>query len=186
MDLIAEHPSDPWLKAYYPDGDTLKQVTEWHKEVKGAQDWIFMFDGRNRETGNAMLTHMQARQHLSELMLLYSVKATRPGGSARNRKVALASRNVESLHLYPPCARVALTAKPREAFNLLGESSTHDITYSGIPIRSRQAMPRITEEDKKRIFDGSQNHAHGVPDPLLHAFPNPVLFLAREQASGIV
>ena len=122
-----------------------------------------------------MLSHMQGRQHLSELMLLYCVKATR-AEAGRTRKVALASRNVERLHLYAPCARTQLTAKPRENFNVLGESSTHDITYSGITIRSRQAMPRITEEDKKIIFDGSQNHAHGVPDPLLRAFPNPVLF----------
>ena len=137
-----------------------------------------MFDGRNREIGNTMLSHMQGRQHLSELMLLYAVKATRTE-AGRTRKVVLASRNVERLHLYPPCARVALTAKPREAFNLLGEGSTHGITYSGITIRSRQAMPRITEEDNKSIFDGSQNTAHGVPDPLLHAFPNPVLFCKR-------
>ena len=119
-DLIAEHSTEPWLLAQYPDIDTLKQVSEWHMEIKGAQDWVFMFDGRNREIGNTMLSHMQGRQHLSELMLLYSVKATRTGAT-RNRKVALASRNVERLHLYPPCARVALTAKPREAFNLLGE-----------------------------------------------------------------
>ena len=144
-----------------------------------------MFDGRNREIGHTMLNLMQGRQHLSELMLLYSVKATRIE-AGRTREVALASCNVERLHVYPPCARTALTAKPREAFNVLGESSTHDIAYSGIPIRSRQAMPRITEEDKKANFEGSQNQAHGVPDALLHTFPNPVLFLAREQASGIV
>ena len=174
-DLIAEHPTEPWLRAMYPDTETLKQVSEWKNEIKGPQDWIFMFDGRNREIGNTMLSQMQGRQHLSELMLLYSAKGTRIE-AGRTRKVALASSNVERLLLYPPCARTALTAKPRENFNVLGESSTHDITYSGIPKRSRQAMPRITEEDKKSIFDGSQNQAHGVPDALLQAFPNPVLF----------
>ena len=36
-------------------------------------------------------------------------------------------------------------------------------------------MPRITEGDNKHIFDSPACVAHGVPDALLQAFPNPVL-----------
>jgi len=120
-----------------------------------------------------MMSLMQGRQHMTEIMLLYSANSSRLEGS-RTRKVALSASNIERLLLFPPCPRTALAAKPRENFNALGESSTHDITYVGIPFRSRKASPRITEQDKISIF-GNPATA-GVPEQLLQAFPNPVLF----------
>ena len=129
----------------------MKARTEWFKEAKGAHDWLFLFDGRSRNCHNQLLRLMQGRLHLQELMLLYSANCAR-GEGTRTRKVAMASTNIERLLLFPPCARTALAAKPRDNFNVLGESSTHDTTYSGIPKRSRKAMPRITEADKKKYF----------------------------------
>ena len=66
-----------------------------------------------------------------------------------------------------------MAAKPRTNFIALGESSTHDVTYSGIPFRSRKSFPRISEDNKADIVDSK---AAGVPEQLLQLFPNPVLF----------
>ena len=55
-----------------------------------------------------------------------------------------------------------------------GETSTHDITYSGIPFRSRKAIPRIAEKDKAEIV-GMSSPA-GVPENLTQEFSNPILF----------
>ena len=108
-----------------PPEAQLKDVGVWFKEHKGAHDWLFLFDGRNRETANKMQDAMQGRQHGTELLLLYSASAQR-SEAGRTRKVALAASNVERLFLFPPCARTALAAKPRTNFIALGESSTHD------------------------------------------------------------
>ena len=87
------------------------------------------FDGRNRETLLRLQKLMQGRPHLKELMLLFV-----GGGRAdvgRSRKVAFVSNNVETTLVFPPWPRKALSAKPRTVFNVLGETSTHDTTYSG-------------------------------------------------------
>jgi hypothetical protein len=171
-DLIVEHAKEPWLRPQYPVQTTLKEITDWSKEVKGAHDWLFFFDGRSREVNSQITALMKGRQHLNELMLLFTATGT-ARETTRTRKVALSSKNVEGLMLYPPCARTALTAKPRNAFNVLGESSTYDTTYSGITFRTLRSLPRISEQDKALIHEGSPS---SVPDELLQAFPNPVLF----------
>ena len=169
-DMHVEHATDPWLNHRCVGDDILKAVTESYKEMKGSHDWLFFFDGRNKDVESSLSNYMAGRQHKQELMLLYSAAKSE---GARTRRVALSASNVERLLLFPPCAKTALVAKPRDTFNALGESSTHDTTYSGITKRSRKAMPRITEEDKRLIVGGS---ASGVPDQLLQAFPNPVLY----------
>jgi len=171
-DLHIEHATEPWLHPLYPSDDVVKAVTTSFKEMKGAYDWLFFFDGRSRDWGNDLAIKMQGRPHFQELMLLYTANSARSDG-VRTRKVALSASNIERLLLYPPCAKTALVAKPRNAFNALGESSTHDTTYSGVTKRSRKAMPRISEDDKTSVFG---RRAPSVPDQMLQAFPNPVLY----------
>jgi hypothetical protein len=96
------------------------------------------------------------RPHGVDLLLLY-VGVHAPG---RTRKVALNACTVETVMLYTPFSRAQLAAKPREVFNLLGETSTHDVTYSGVPFKSRTHAPRISDADKKAILPS----AVGAPD----------------------
>jgi hypothetical protein len=171
-DLIVEHPSEPWIRSQGPDEKTLTEIADWFKEMKGGYDWLLLFDGRNRETLQRLQKLMQGRPHLNELTLLFV-----GGGRAevgRTRKVAFGANNVETALVFPPWPRTSMSAKPRTAFNVLGESSTHDITYSGIPFRSRKAIPRIAEKDKAEIV-GMSSPA-GVPENLTQEFSNPILF----------
>ena len=140
--------------------------------MKGAHDWIFLFDGRNRDSAHMLHGMMKGRSHMAELMLLFNPGAGR-SEVGRTRKVALGASNVERLLLYSPIAKTALAAKPRTNFNSLGETSTHDTTYSGVPFRSRRSIPRISEADKAGIMGAG---FAGVPEQLLQSFPNPVLF----------
>ena len=140
--------------------------------MKGGFDWLMLFDGRNRETLSRLQKLMQGRLRGNELMLLFVGTGRVEAG--RTRRVAFGANNIETVLVFPPWARNAMKSKPRTKFNLPGETSTHDVTYSGIPFRSRKSIPRISVNDKEAIVE--QNSPAGVPDSLLHAFPHPPLF----------
>ena len=171
-DLIVEHPVEPWIRSHGPDEKTLAEITDWFKEMKGGYDWLAFFDGRNREILLRLQKLMQGRPHLNELMLLFVGGARAEVG--RTRKVAFGANNVETALVFSPWPRTALSAKPRTVFNVLGETSTHDTTYSGVPFRSRKAIPRISVKDKAEIV-GMFSPA-GVPESLMQEFSNPILF----------
>ena len=173
MDLLVEHATEPWLRMQGPSEHLLTGICEWLKELKGAFDFIILFDGRNRDSLDRLRSLMSSRNHLTELLVLYTADSRR-GECLRTRKVAFNAANFETILMFPPSPRTAFTAKPRTQYNALGESSTHDTTYSAVPFRTLSSMPRISATDKAVIMGGAS--AAGVPEPLRVVCPNPPLF----------
>ena len=172
-DLIAEHAKEPWIRPCTLSDSLLDGVCDFLKEQKGGFDWLMLFDGRNRDTFRHMTKCLQGRPHGNELMILYKPTAVRTE-AGRTRKVAMGASNIETVLLWTPVPKTLLAAKERNNYNSLGEASTHDTTYSGVPFRSFRSLPRITEADKRSIM-GTSSPA-GLPDQLKKSFPNPVLF----------
>ena len=141
-DLLCEHPTEPWSRLASPPDTVLRAVCDWMKEFKGAHDFIVLFDGRSKENLFWLHTHMAGRAHGTQLLLLYTGRNTTQLG--QRRKVALSAQNVESVLVYSPFSRTLISTKPRSSFNALGETSTHDTTYSGITFRARGGIPRLS------------------------------------------
>ena len=172
-DLLCEHPTEPWSRLASPPDTVLRAVCDWMKEFKGAHDFIVLFDGRSKEILFRLHTHMAGRAHGTQLLLLYTGRNTTQLG--QRRKVALSAQNVESVLVYSPFSRTLISTKPRSSFNALGETSTHDTTYSGITFRARGGIPRLSEKDKKAII--GDHSPCIVPEALAPTFgANPILF----------
>ncbi len=170
--LLSEHPTEPWAQLAPPPALAMKTIAEWFKEFKGPVDFLLFFDGRSRQCMLLWQEYLANRQHVHDLLLLYSGTQA---AAARTRKVALSASKVETLLLCTPCARTQLDAEPRDHFNVLGESSTHDKTYSGVHYKAKKTLPRITTADKKAIL--GNDACGGVPPRAVHSFgPNPCLF----------
>ena len=83
-------------------------------------------------------------------MLLYDAQ-TFPTHFA-GRKVAFTSHSIEGLLVYTSVCRTRLPAKPRETCCAPDETSTHETTCSGVPVRERQHISRLTSTDKQAIL----------------------------------
>ena len=86
-----------------------------------------------------------------ELFVLYDVASACKGDPrfSRSRKTAFGSRTVEHCVLWlPGPKKQVLKVQPRAHYTKVGESSTHDCTYSGVEVRSFDALPKMSAEDK--------------------------------------
>ena len=80
---------------------------------------------------------MEKRRHFCEIWVVY-VPTKRMG-----RKVFLASDNKETCGVSLPLPRTALTVQERDGFNKVGEESTHDSTYTGVPPFGLGSVPEV-------------------------------------------
>jgi len=73
---------------------------------------------------------------------------------APKRKVAFSNMNREMWFVILPLQKKYFRMKTRSAGTAGGESTTHDSTYTKVPVRSLQSLPRLTLEAKKVIVGG--------------------------------
>ena len=89
---------------------------------------------------------MERQRHFCELWVVYA--PTKRMG----RKVCFASDNKETCGLSLPLARTQLTVRSRQGFNKVGEESTHDSTYTGVPPMSWGACQKFQRGPKEAIL----------------------------------
>lgn len=90
-----------------------------------------------------------------ELFLLYDLPNVHKADPrfTKSRRIAFASRAVEQCILWLPSPKKqVLKVQPRTHFTKVGETSTHDCTYSGVDVRSFDQLPKMTVEDKSGII----------------------------------
>ena len=154
-DLFAEHATAPWCNEP-PWSQQGLQAIQYILSQKNEYDVIFLFDGRSRncrrqiekaidEVGSATVTEMHIH-----------FKPTSRAG----RRVAFSSHSVETFYVISQFPRVQMKSVERTKFNALGECSSHDAAYSGVPQVDWAKLPMIGKEDKQICNGGAE-----VPSP---------------------
>lgn len=162
MDLIQESDVSPWLSTMCPKGGSTDAILSFATSREGGVDFVFCFDGRNREARRRLEDSFEkARKPTEEVWIVYSGKSSAPG--SRSRKVCMAANTKEALLLKLPCPRVRLNTKSRELFNAAGESSTHDSTWTAVPALSAMQLPRLPAAEKRKIFKEIKEDAEMQP-----------------------
>lgn len=87
--------------------------------------------------------------HCGEGRIVYSGGC--PPRAGRCRKVLLAAKKVESVHIICPVQRSRIKTTKREQFNACGAESTYQRTYSGVAFRALSEMPLISCCEKEVI-----------------------------------
>jgi hypothetical protein len=148
MDLLHEADTQPWATACVPKGASVEALLSFLCSREGPTDFAFAFDGRSRAVRRVLEDTFEAsKKTVEEVWVIYQGQ----GGPTRSRKTCLGSNTREVVFCKLPCPRTRLTLKPRKAFAAAGETSTHDTTWTGVPLPSLTRLPRLTVSDKKQI-----------------------------------
>ena len=105
----------------------MDTILAFFTTMQNAFDVTMAFDGRSRSCRKSIEAVIEKRRHFCELWVVYA-PTTRMG-----RKVSFASDNKETCGLSLPVPRTQLTVRRRQGFNNVGDESTHDSAYTGVP-----------------------------------------------------
>ena len=138
----------------------LNHAWSWLEQMANEQTAVVMVsDGRNKDIRRKLETWFDKcfpdESRGVELWITYGAK----GPSADQvrgprRKVAFSANNRETLWVGLPEAKVKVKSKSRHGFGACGEDSTHNVTYSNVPVRPLTSLPRLCKEDKEKMIGG--------------------------------
>lgn len=89
--------------------------------------------------------------HSSELTVVYTGGC--PPRTGRTRRVPLQARKVETAAVRCPVQRSRIKATRKESYNLTGEESTYQGTYTGVTYRATSEIPLISKAEKAKVLD---------------------------------
>ena len=75
-----------------------------------------------------------------------------------------ARRNIENGYVLTRFSATNWKVTERSEYNLTGEENSHDATYSGVPIRIRNSLPRMIQDEREAIIGQSPIPPEGLFD----------------------
>lgn len=151
-DLWHEAHAAPWANP--PDWQGSADVAvEWMLSQAGPADVLVFCDGRSRVCRRAIEKASESARNTAEIFVVYA-PTPRLG-----RRVAFGSANCEVMLVSLPVAKVFLSLRTRsDKFTAVGESSTHDNSYSGVHPVPWAGLPLMSVADKARVLGISQDN----------------------------
>ena len=148
-DLISDAGESPWFTKAVPDEKKLGAGVEFPKMQRStAGNVLIGFDGCSRET-RAELNKLPSAQ---EMFIVYSSS----WNSWSNRHSFLSSSNCELGYVCLPVSRQRWVCKERPTgFNAAGEDPSHFTSMTGVGMTARTRLPRISVEEKAKVFGAS-------------------------------
>ncbi len=161
-DLFAETQPQPW--ATPPAWQEAAQAAvQFAVQQRGPGDLLLFCDGRSRFCRRTVEKLAEDCRFPAEVFVIYS-PTPRLG-----RRVAWAGNNAEVILASFPVNRTLLAARERDgSFNAAGESSTHDISYTGVKAVPWSALPLLSVADKAKLLATPQENVQ-VPSENLFA-----------------
>ena len=152
-DLMTDTGDAPWLTKAGPNTKVLEAMLEFMKMQRaGKADVLVGFDGCCREVRLEMGKAMLAMPSTSEVFVIY----TSSWNAWAQRQSFLSSKNCEVGYISLPVSRGKVKCKERpDGFNAAGESSSHFSSMSGVTMPPRTRLPRISIEEKEKVFGKS-------------------------------
>ena len=160
-DLITDAGEKPWMTKTSPNEKVLQAGVEFLKLHRaGAADVMLAFDGCCRDSRSELGKLPNAQEMFFIFSSSWNAWAMRPH--------FLSSSNCELGYVHLPVSRNKITCKDRpEGFNAAGEQNSHFTSMTGISMTPRTKLPRISVEEKQKIFGKSGS----LPDKWLKNIP---------------
>ena len=119
------------------------------KSQRGLVDVLMVFDGCQRKSRRRLETHFEGLPHMAEVFVIYQTS----WNAWAKRKYFLSSENCECAYIAMPVMRNKISVKSRvDGFKASGEENSHWTTFTGVEMSSRLSLPRISDEDRLKIF----------------------------------
>ena len=141
-------------------GPEFAQLLEWVLSVKRPADCVLVCDGRLRQARKIIDEAFSKLDPalVEDIWVTYDTPCRKKTTDFRNisRRMAYASNLRETMYLaLPKIKRSGISIKSRVGFNKCGEESSHNLTYSGVTLRSIFEMPTLSIDLKKQIIGNS-------------------------------
>ena len=140
------------LPQFAPKSEFLEALA-WQKKIRGDSDVLVAADGRSKEWRRKIEEwsdkELPDENRKFELWITFLEQAENSDDfRIPKRRVAFGAMNKETCVVHLPVPRIRMKTKPREAFVLCGERTTHAATYSGVRGRHLNELPRMTLTEK--------------------------------------
>jgi len=134
--------------------DDFTSALDFIAQHRQNTDYIVVFDGRSRAVQDEVRAWMEkhggdSNRYVDAWVIYGQPLATDP--RFPKRKVAFSCNNREVMHIHLPQLKTRMKITGRDSFKLVGESSTHHTTYTGVPIRTLAELPRFGLDAKNEI-----------------------------------
>ena len=148
-DLFTDAGDQPWVTKAVPNDKYLQAGVEFLKmQRSGAADVLLAFDGCCRESRSELAKLPNSQ----EIFCVFSSS----WNAWAQKHYFLSSNNCEVGYVHLPVSRNKMVCKDRPAgFNASGESGSHFTSMTGIAMTPRTRLPRISVEEKAKIFGKS-------------------------------
>ena len=134
--------------------DLMKQAVRWMLGVRGSSTVVLVFDGRSRSIRKAaegLMDECVADDNkLLEATIIYT-RPSRKDPRFKRRKIFAGFEN-EAIRGVLPVHKIHMASKPRDHYSACGETSTHSMSYTGVPVRMFTSLPRMSLTDKERML----------------------------------
>jgi hypothetical protein len=133
--------------------EALKALWNWVLSVRQPDDSIVVFDGRFPQVRRFFDAEMGKlnQTFLLDLWIIYGTPLAEDIRYPKRHK-AFSNPNREVMLVYRPVPKKKNTCQARLGYNICGEQSTFDMTYSGVQLRSLGELPKLTTQDKKKMM----------------------------------
>ena len=136
--------------------DEMSHLFKWLAPHKDNNTMVMCFDGRSkacrRKLDDWVCENYPDEGKQAELWVTYAGLTAGTDPREPKRKLAFSDKCCESVLVGLPVPKTVLKAKPRPCFTACGEVSTHSQTYSAVPKRSVDSLPRLQKEEKKAMI----------------------------------
>ena len=135
----------------------MADAVKWMLGVRGSNTVVLVLDGRSRsirkEAEKLMDEHVADDNKLLEATIIYAPPAGKDPRFPK-RKLFAGFEN-EAIRGVLPVRKIHMTTKPREHYSACGESSTHNTSYTNVPVRQFTSLPRMSVTAKEEMLGGT-------------------------------
>ena len=136
--------------------DEMGHMIKWLTPHKDNNTMVMCFDGRSkacrRKLDDWVCENYPDEGKQAELWVTYAGLTAVADPREPKRKVAFSDACRESVLVGLPVPKTVIKAKPRPCFAACGEASTHSQTYSNVPKRSVESLPRLQKAEKEAMI----------------------------------
>ena len=132
----------------------MKRVIEFIASKRAKDDLVILFDGRSRPCRNVMEAAEDkfVAHQIFKLFIIYTHPAKNEDPRAPGRHTNFAHNTKEVAMCSLPARSGIAKLVQRSEFNSCGESATSAATYTGVPMRRFDDLPRMDADSKASIL----------------------------------
>ena len=137
--------------------EEMTQLLRWLAPLKDNNTMVMFFDGRSkairRRLDDWICEHYPDETKQAELWVTCAgLTAGNTDPREPKRRVAFSENCRECVSVGLPVPKQVMKAKPRPCFSVCGEATTHSQSYTAVPKRSLESLPRLQPTEKKTMI----------------------------------